>query len=188
MRQTIQMLYLVEFADWNSQTKIGYGCGNDIATENMGATDGMSYHTGTMQTSRTTYGVGVQYRYIEGLWDNVCDWMDGCYYNSNGLYIIMNPNNFSDSANGTLVGMPSSGYPTVMSVADASGVQWMYPHTENGTFDSYIPDYWKFSASEPCLRCGGYYLESERYGLFYVNRGGASESSADIGCRLQKLP
>lgn len=188
MRQTIQMLYLVEFADWNSQTKIGYGCGNNGATENMGATDGMSYHTGTKQSSRTTYGVGVQYRYIEGLWDNVYDWMDGCYYNSNGLNIIMNPNKFSDSANGTLVGKPSSGYPTVMSVADASGVQWMYPTTANGSNTTYIPDNWYFYASEPCLFCGGDYFRGLILGLFCVNCSRASYSDANVGCRLQKLP
>lgn len=188
MRQTIQMLYLVEFADWNSQTKIGYGCGNNSATENMGTTDGMSYHTGTKQSSRTTYGVGVQYRNIEGLWDNVYDWMDGCYYNSNGLNIIMNPNNFSDSANGTLVGKPSSGYPTVMSVADASGVQWMYPTTANGSNTTYIPDYWNFFASYPCLLCGGNYVQNLYLGLFYVYYNSSSNSYADIGCRLQKLP
>ena len=188
MRQTIQMLYLVEFADWNSQTKIGYGCGNNSATENMGTTDGMSYHTGTKQSSRTTYGVGVQYRNIEGLWDNVYDWMDGCYYNSNGLNIIMNPNNFSDSANGTLVGKPISGYPTVMSVADASGVQWMYPTTANGSNTTYIPDYWDFYASYPCPRCGGSYKQGLDRGLFYVGCSSSSYSSAGIGCRLQKLP
>lgn len=189
MRQTIQMLYLVEFADWNSQTKIGYGCGNNSATENMGTTDGMSYHTGTKQSSRTTYGVGVQYRNIEGLWDNVYDWMDGCYYNI-GLNIIMNPNNFSDSANGTLVGKPSSGYPTVMSVADASGVQWMYPTTANGSNTTYIPDKWNFFASNPCLRCGGSYVQDLDRGLFYVACVSTSSmsSSAGVGCRLQKLP
>jgi hypothetical protein len=37
------------------------------------------YHTGTTQSARTTYGLGTQYRWIEGLWDNVYDWMDGCY-------------------------------------------------------------------------------------------------------------
>lgn len=188
MRQTIQMLYLVEFADWNSQTKIGYGCGNNSATEDMGATDGMSYHTGTKQSSRTTYGVGVQYRYIEGLWDNVYDWMDGCYYNRNGLNIIMNPNKFSDWANGTLVGMPSSGFPTVMGVADASGVQWMYPTTANGSNTTYIPDYWKFYASGQCLLCGGNYNHILHYGLFCVNYESTSNTSAYIGCRLQKLP
>lgn len=55
---TIKMLYLVEFADWDSQRKIGYGGGDN----SVGASDSMPYHTGTMQTSISTYGSGVQYR------------------------------------------------------------------------------------------------------------------------------
>lgn len=189
MRQTIQMLYLVEFADWNSQTKIGYGCGNDSATENMGATDGMPYHTGTMQTSRTTYGVGVQYRYIEGLWENVYDWLDGCYYNSNGLNIVKNPATFSDTANGTVVGTPSRGYPTVMSVATASGLEWViYPTTAGGSTTTYVPDEWNFGASYPCLRAGGHYGQGLYYGLFCVGYDTAKKANESIGCRLQKLP
>lgn len=187
MRLTIQMLYLVEFADWNSQTKIGYGCSASRSKANNGQTDAMQYHTGTTAANRTTYGF-TQYRYIEGLWDNVYDWMDGCYYNSNGLNIIMNPNNFSDSANGTLVGKPRSGYPTVMSVADASGVQWMYPTTANGSDTTYIPDYWDFGAYVPCLFCGGNYDQYLDNGLFCVYYNGTSDSTAYIGCRLQKLP
>ncbi len=188
MRQTIQMLYLVEFANWDSQTATGYGCGSNSGTENMGATDGMQYHTGTKQSSRTAYGVGVQYRWIEGLWDNVYDWMDGCYYNSNGLNVILNPNNFNDSANGTLVGKPSSGFPSVMDTAVQGGIQWMYPTTANGSDTTYVPDSWSFSASYPCLCCGGYYSRNLDRGLFYVYCGGASGSYASIGCRLQKLP
>ena len=189
MRQTIQMLYLVEFADWNSQKKIGYGCGNNSATENMGATDGMSYHTGTKQSSRTTYGVGVQYRYIEGLWDNVYDWMDGCYYNSNGLNIVKNPANFSDTANGIAVGMPIDGFPTVMSVATASGLEWViYPTTAGGSTTTYVPDYWEFGASYPCLYAGGDCGQSPNCGLFCVYCSTATKANAVIGCRLQKLP
>ncbi|MFR8333690.1 MAG: hypothetical protein ACLU9S_16090 [Oscillospiraceae bacterium] len=94
IRMTIWMLYLVEFADWNSQKTIGKGCGDNSATGNMGYTDSMPYHTGTTQNSRDSYGLGAQYRNIEGLWDNVYDWGDGCYYNSAGLNIIMNPNQF----------------------------------------------------------------------------------------------
>ena len=63
----------------------------------MGYTDNMTYHTGTTQSSRTSYGLGEQYRHIEGLWDNVYDWLDGCYYDANGLNIILNPSSFSDS-------------------------------------------------------------------------------------------
>ena len=116
MRFTIWLLYIVEFADWDSQTKIGYGCGNNSATENMGYTDSMQYHTGTTLSSRTTYGASTQYRWIEGLWDNVYDWCDGCYYNSNGLNIILNPSKFSDSSGGTAVGTPSDGYPSAFTV------------------------------------------------------------------------
>lgn len=189
MRVTIQMLYLVEFADWNSQTKIGYGCGDGSAAANVGASDSMPYHTGTMQTSRTTYGVGVQYRYIEGLWDNVYDWLDGCYYNSSGLNIVMKPANFSDTANGTAVGTPSSGYPTVMSVATASGLEWViYPTTANGSTTTYVPDYWYFDASSPCLRVGGGWNQYLDHGLFYVYCDTASDTVTYIGCRLQKLP
>jgi hypothetical protein len=189
MRVTIQMLYLVEFADWNSQAKIGYGCGNNSAVQAMGAPDSMPYHTGTMQTSRTTYGVGVQYRYIEGLWDNCYDWLDGCYYGSSGLYIVKKPSSFSDSSGGTAIGTPSSGYPTVMSVSTVSGLEWViYPTTANGSDSTYVPDYWAFDSSNPCLRVGGSYGQNLDRGLFFVGYNSSSYSGSDIGCRLQKLP
>ena len=188
MRFTIWLLYIVEFADWNSQAKIGYGCGNNSGVQNMGASDSMPYHTGTMQTSRTTYGVGVQYRNIEGLWDNVLDWMDGCYYNGNGLNLILNPNNFSDSSGGTSVGTPSSGYPSAFNVATAGGFPMFYPTAASGSDSTYSCDYWYFGSSYPCLFVGGYYSRDTNLGLFYVNFNGVSDSYTVIGCRLQELP
>ena len=104
MLWTIRMLYLVEYADWNSQAKIGYGCGNNSSTANTGSTDSMPYHTGTMESSRSAYGVGSQYRYIEGLWGNILDWCDGIYFSSSIVYGIKNPANFSDSSGGTNIG------------------------------------------------------------------------------------
>lgn len=188
MDWTIKMLYLVEYADWNSQTKIGYGCGNNSSTENMGQTDGMTYHTGTKQSSRTTYGVGVQYRHIEGLWDNVYDWVDGCYYNSNGLNIILNPNNFSDSSGGTSIGTPSSGYPSALDIKTGLNNQWPLPTAAGGSDSTYVPDNWSFSASNPCLFVGGFYSQSLDLGLFCVYNYTASYSYVNIGCRLMKLP
>ena len=184
MDWTIKMLYLVEYADWNSQTKIGYGCGNNSSTENMGQTDGMTYHTGTKQSSRTTYGVGVQYRHIEGLWDNVYDWVDGCYYNSNGLNIILNPNNFSDSSGGTSIGTPSSGYPSALDIKTGLNNQWPLPTAAGGSDSTYVPDNWNFLASSPCLRVGGYYSQSLVRGLFFVDYSTATNANANIGCRL----
>lgn len=188
MRVTIQMLYLVEFADWDSQAKIGYGCGNNNAAQNVGASDSMPYHTGTMQTSRTTYGVGVQYRYIEGLWDNVYDWLDGCYNSSNGLNIVKNPENFSDTAGGTAVGMPTDGYPTFMSVATASGLEWViYPTKAGGSTTTYVPDKWLVNQYAPVMCAGGSYSQTLNYGLFYVEYRWDSAGGM-YSCRLQKLP
>lgn len=185
----VGMLYLVEFADWNGQKTIGYGCSAAGSKENNGKTDAMQYHTGTTAANRTTYGY-TQYRNIEGWWDNVYDWMDGCYYNSNGLNVILNPSKFSDNANGTLIGsMPSSGYPNDMAVPTQSGFEWaLRPATTGGSDSTYVPDYWNFRGSSPCLRRGGSYSQYQNHGPFCVSYNGASGASTSIGCRLQERP
>lgn len=185
----VGMLYLVEFADWNGQTAIGYGCSSGGSKTNNGQTDAMQYHTGTTAASRTTYGF-TQYRNIEGWWDNVYDWMDGCYYNSNGLNVISNPNNFSDSANGTLVGKPAgSGYPSELAIPTADGLEWaLYPSAVSGSNTTYVPDYWSYRSSGPCLYRGGYSDQSLYHGPFCVSYSSASYTDVDIGCRLQERP
>lgn len=149
----------------------------------------MPYHTGTTLASRDSYGLGTQYRYIEGLWDNVYDWGDGCYYNSNGLNIINTPSSFSDNSGGTAVGVPSSGWPSAFTVATVAGLEWViYPTASGGSETTYSADSWGFSASYPCLCFGGYYGQGGYRGLFCVGCAYASGSDAYFGCRLQKLP
>lgn len=187
MRFTLWLLYIVEFADWNSQAKIGYGCSPSGSAFTMGYTDSMPYHTGTNQSSRATYG-GTQYRNIEGLWDNVWDWCDGCYNNGDGLNIILNPANFSDSSGGTAVGVPSNGYPSAFTVKTTGGFPLFIPTAARGGPETYSCDYWNFSSSNPCLCVGGNFGHSSSYGLFYVYCHGTSSASVNLGCRLQELP
>lgn len=183
----VGMLFLVEFADWNGE-RIGRGCSASGSKENNGKTDAMQYHTGTTAANRDTYGY-TQYRNIEGWWDNVYDWMDGCYYNSNGLNVIKNPNQFSDSANGTLVGKPVAGYPSDFTIPTQSGLEWaLFPSAAAGSTTNYVPDSWNFFGSYPCLFHGGYYSQGQSRGPFYVNCYGASNTYADFGCRLQERP
>ena len=188
-RFTLWLLYIVEFADWNSQAKIGYGCGNNSAAQSMGYTDSMPYHTGTTQSSRTSYGLGTQYRNIEGLWDNVYDWCDGSYYNANGLNIILNPGSFSDSSGGIAVGVPSSGWPSAFTVKDIANTYPLFiPTTSSGSDSTYSCDSWYFGASGPCLCVGGGYYQDTGLGLFCVNCNGATYKNANLGCRLLELP
>lgn len=187
MRFTLWLLYIVEFADWNSQAKIGYGCSPNSNTFAMGYTDSMPYHTGTDQSSRATYG-GTQYRNIEGLWDNVLDWCDGCYNNGNGLNIILNPSEFSDSSNGTAVGVPPNGWPSAFKVKTNGGFPMFIPTSASGNDATYSCDSWGFGSSYLCLCVGGSYSRYSDYGLFCVVCNAASVYGGGIGCRLQELP
>lgn len=183
----VNMLFLVEFADWNGE-RIGRGCSTNGSEMNNGQTDAMGYHTGTTAASRDSFGF-TQYRNIEGWWDNVYDWMDGCYYNGNGLNVISNPNNFSDSANGTLVGTPIGGYPSDFTIPTASGLEWaLFPSAANGSTTTYVPDGWVFGGSGPCLFHGGSCNQYQDHGPFCVSYSGTSSSSVIIGCRLQERP
>lgn len=192
---TINMLYLVEFADWDSQTKIGYGCG-DLGVENAGASDGMPYHTGTMKTSRTTYGVGVQYRHIEDLWGNVRDWCDGIYFAGTGsadVYCIKDPSAFSDSTGGTKVGTRStgsSGFIKAWNTPSADGFEYaLYPSDHSASEGTYVCDGCGYNSSGVVLYVGGNYGQSQNYGAFYLYGNiSASSTNGSIGCRLMILP
>ena len=189
---TTRLLYIVEYADWNSQAKIGYGCGNNSSVQNTGASDGMSYHTGTMQSSRTTYGVGVQYRYIEDPWGNVSEWCDGIRFSGTTVYAYKKPSEYSDSTGGTSVGTrPSSGnYISKWNVPSATGYEWaLYPSEVSGSNSTYVADYCYYYSSGVVLFVGGDYYQSQIYGLFCLNGYNvATYKGGDIGGRLQYLP
>ena len=186
MYWTIMMLYLVEFANWNSQATIGYGCSPSNAKFNMGATDAMIYHTGTSAASRTTYG-SVQYRHIEGLWDNVFDWCDGIRFSGSTVYCIANPASFSDTSGGTNVGTraTSSGWISGWTNPTADGFEYaLYPNAVSGSETTYVCDYCGYNASGVVLYVGGSYGQYQYRGAFCLNGyDTASYADANIGCR-----
>ena len=191
MYWTIMMLYLVEYANWNSQATIGYGCSPSGNKFNMGLTDNMQYHTGTTAASRTTYG-SIQYRHIEGLWDNVYDWCDGIRFSRSTVYCIANPASFSDTSGGTNVGTraTSSGYISGWTNPTADGFEYaLYPNAVSGSETTYVCDYCNYYASGVVLFVGGNYGQYQDHGAFgLVGSSTASSASASIGCRLTKLP
>lgn len=191
MYWTIMMLYLVEYANWNSQATIGYGCSPSGNKFNMGLTDNMQYHTGTTAASRTTYG-SIQYRHIEGLWDNVYDWCDGIRFSRSTVYCIANPASFSDTSGGTNVGTraTSSGYISGWTNPTADGFEYaLYPNAVSGSDTTYVCDYCYYNASGVVLCVGGDYGQYQYRGAFYLSGyNAASGASALVGCRLQKLP
>lgn len=187
----IVLLYLVEFADWNSQRKIGQGCGSGSKVNNGGC-DSMNYHTGTSASSRTTAGP-VQYRNIEGLWSNVFDWVDGINMNSRSVYICTTPANFADNTttNYTATGitLPSSnGY--IKAMGYSSAAPWaMIPSANGGSETTYVPDFASSSSGWRVLYVGGGYDSYASCGLLFFGADDASSNSSDIiGARLLFIP
>lgn len=188
-RFTIWLLYIVEFADWNSQKTIGKGCGNNSGTENMGYTDSMPYHTGTTQASRDTYGLGTQYRYIEGLWDNVYDRLTGCYNASTGLMVEVNPSKFAENSGGVSVGTPANGWIMGLKVSTSGPFPcFINSDTSGGGEAAGVCDYWYFNASNPVVFVGGYYSQVGNRGMFFVNCTTLTYTSAYHGSRVLILP
>jgi hypothetical protein len=194
MYWTIRMLYLVEFANWNSQTVIGYGCGNNSAAQLTGASDSMPYHTGTMQTSRTTYGVGCQYRYIEDLWGNVYEWVDGIRFSDSTIYAYSDPSTYSDSSGGTNVGTRATTSDEISNwrIPSDSDYDWfLYPSAvvSNSSYSTYVCDRCVFGSSGVVLYAGSVWGQSQNYGLFSLyGDGRSSYFSSFVGARLLWRP
>lgn len=197
MYWTICMLYLVEYANWNSQTMIGSGCGNNSAKENVGASDTVGYHTGTAQLYKTTYGVGTQYRYIEDLWGNVFNFIDGIRFVDTSIYAIKNPSYFSDTSNGSYVGSRTYAYGNLKSFGNtptASGLEYaLYPSVRvtDSTYSTYMCDIGgDEDVGTNVLPIVGYgYSQSAGAGLFTIyGNNTPSTTGANRGTRLMALP
>lgn len=180
----IIFLYIVEFADWNCQSKIGRGFTVDNSYAlSSGTTDIMTYHTG--RVSGTDGKTAVQYRWIENLWGNVNQWVDG--FNANGAeaYYCTDPSKYADDTTTgyTKIGtLPASGYIKDLTVTD-NGL--LISKTTGGSETTYIPDYASSSSGWRVLFVGGGWSNGLIAGLLFFHAGNASsDSSSGISARL----
>lgn len=188
---TIQMLYLVEFADWDSQTKIGTGYTDEHSSpNNTGGTDIMTYHTG--RTSNTSGNNMVQYRHIENLWSNVSAWVEGINLSNGWVYICTNPKNFNVTVTSaytrTTFISGSDGY--ISGVNISTDIPWvMTPSGSSGSQSGPIPDYFDYTSSATAVQVGGACdLQLNEPGLFYFNMASTGSTTGRNGARLMKLP
>lgn len=179
----IIFLYIVEFADWNCQSKIGQGCTNNSSSINSGGTDSMTYHTG--RASGTDGKTAVQYRWIENLWGNVYQFIDGFNANGTTAYYCTDPSEYADNTSsgytniGTLSG---SGWIKDLTVTD-NGL--LIPKTSGGSGTTYVPDYVYSSSDWHVLYVGGSWGSGSVAGLlcFYAD-GTSSISGSNVSARL----
>lgn len=195
---TITMLYLVEYADWNSQAKIGNGGGSG----DTGNTDAMIYHTGSSgnRHENTNDYAHVQYRHIEDLWGYKKQWLDGIYCytaypSARSYYCTKNPSDFADASGGTKVSTKDvgSGWISSYRFSEVTGFEYLLtPNAYSGGDGQYVCD--KAIASDTS---GGDYADAimvggasqnQEVGLFYWQTDYQASHSGTGFARLMKLP
>lgn len=183
----IIFLYIVEFADWNCQNKIAYGrAKGQSSAVNSGKTDTMVYHTGTAGSRISDGAAAMQYRWIENLWGNVFQWVDGFNANGKTAYYCTDPSKYADdtSTGYTNIGtLPGSVWIKDLTVTD-NGL--LIPKTSGGSETTYVPDYVYSSSSGWCVLCVGGSWDSGAYAglLCFGAHGTSSYSDSLVSARL----
>ena len=184
----VGLLYLVEFADWDSQKKMGQGIVNDTAAHKTGETDVMVYHTG--RAAGTDGKTAVQYRGIENPWGNVSEFIDGINILTQVAFICTEPESYADDTNDNYKSCgfttPDSGF--IKELGFSSVFPWaLLPDISGGgSSTTYIPDFVYSSLGERVLNVGGHITSEQEAGLFFFHAGVSSLGKSDkIGSRLQ---
>lgn len=182
------LLYLVEYADFNSQAKIGQGIVNDTAAHKTGETDVMVYHTG--RAAGTDGKTAVQYRGIENPWGNVSEFIDGINILTQVAFICTEPESYADDTNDNYKSCgfttPDSGF--IKELGFSSVFPWaLLPDISGGgSSTTYIPDFVYSGLGERVLNVGGHITSEQEAGLFFFHAGVYSSGKSDkIGSRLQ---
>lgn len=174
-------LYLIEFANWDCQSKIGRGFVSGSSSTPSGNTDNMAYHTGCAGSGDTA----IQYRWIENLWGNASQWVDGFNANGTTAYYCLDPSKYADDTTTgyTQIGtLSASGWIKDLTVTD-NGL--LIPKTVGGSETTFIPDYAYSSSGWRVLFVGGYWGGGSDAGLlFFVANSLSSGSGSDVSARL----
>ena len=182
----VGLLYLVEFADWDSQKKMGQGIVNDTAAHKTGETDAMVYHTGRANSGDNA---AVQYRGIENPWGNVSEFIDGINVYGQSVYICTDPEIYTDDTDTNYpysnIKLPTSGW--IKGLGFSSVFPWAFiPNANGGSSISYIPDYTYSGHEWKVLNAGGHITSKQEAGLFFFHAGVTSSGTSNkVGARLQ---
>jgi len=190
---TIQLLYLIEVADWDSQAAVGQGNVGTSAQINTGDTDGITFHSGSTVNTGVQTGT-VKYRHMENLWGNIYQWVDGININDQQAYLGFDPSQYADDTTTNYNAVSYTNYATSGEFIKQLGFDPNYPFAQmcvegGGSDGTYIPDRYYTSSGWRVLRVGGSWNYTTYIGLFaFYGIFASTVTYASVGCRLLFLP
>jgi len=193
LNSAVQLLYIIEYADFDSQTEIGYGrtqlsggtwtAGSYIGQCGKSNSDG----DGTNSVAGNTNDAYMTYRGIENWYGNVWKWNDGININANVPYVTNNASAWADDT--------ATGY-TNLGVTLAATNQWQITLADTdrgflpasvGADTTYVSDYYYQSTGWRVVRLGGYASNGAPAGAFFVSaHDAASQDGVTFGGRLAR--
>lgn len=173
----VQLLYLTEYADFNSQAMIGRG--NDTGSDYTMTTGG-SNSIGNASSLSTNNDTWMSYRGIENWYASMFKFIDGVNVQERKYFINSNPATFADDVfTGDYV---DSG---ITSVATNGYVSNLVPSKKGfvasavaGSDSTYIPDYFQQAAGSMVVVFGGYAGTGLIAGGFFLS---ASNGTSNAG-------
>ena len=190
----LQLLYLVEYADYNSQAKLGQGHTTSPTLENggipvnSGGTNTLGMKSGTFTNDGKH---SVTYRGIEDIFGNVWQWVDGINIKEYVTYICTDQTQYAvDTFTGCYkpVGytnlIMTQGYPSKLGY-DTDNPLVATPIASGGSETTYITDlYWSATGNRSAI-VGGSWLHGVRTGLWcWSFHLVSSFMNVDVGSRL----
>lgn len=193
LQLTWWFLYIVEYADWDGELRIGIGHSTYSTHLQTGGTDSMFYHTG--RASGTDGYVQMQYRYIEDIWGgNDKELRDGIIFSltENKFCIYNNPANFSNEYGAT--GATIRNIPTLPQAGgfikawgyDQNDPSFIYPSEVGGSETTYIADFYATSTGT-AIAVGKYGNIKGTSGPFNIDKRFKAIHLKGMG-RIMKLP
>ena len=192
----LQMLYLVEYADYDSQAKLGKGVTENDGAIIMGETDSLGMKSGCLVNDGKHSMI---YRGIEDIYGNTADFLDGINIKDYQAYINYDFTTYkSDVFDGNYRAL---GYVN-KSLGDDGGYGWITKlgydsnnpliglpidvDANNTDFNnpSGIKDGYGARPGELILVVGGAYANSLYAGLWFSAASGGSVADAVVGSRL----
>jgi hypothetical protein len=173
----VQLLYLIEYASFNSQTKIGDGLTdwssawalwNDYnPIEKSGLSNAKGNVTYNVSNGNGVKGSYMSYRGIENFYGHLYKFEDGFNISSNVVYICNNENNYADdtASNYTLIGTISNidGWQKYL----LDNLNGFLPSSVGASSSTYIADSYFQVAGWQVALLGGYALDGAVAGAFY---------------------
>lgn len=192
-----QLLFLIEYASFNMQEKIGIGVTNKTLgqgnqSEVTGATSNLGNSTGKSQNN------SISYRGEENFYGNINNWVDGInIYNYNKGYVFIADNNFSDDINTSPyedAGIKiSSGRGYISAFAYNFDYDWLFiPSESNGNSSVPVGDFFYHSITAQnftATRFGGAWYDNTTSGGFnFILSNISSFKHQDTGASLIYIP